>query len=99
MGDKAVVRLKDKVRKITRRHRNLDAQVIVRLNRLVRGTANYFAAGFATVVDQFDRLDRWVRMRIRSLKFKPRAKPDNPRFGNKHLLRIALLTFKPPPAS
>ncbi len=99
MRDKAVVRFKDKVREITRRHRNLDAQVIVRLNRLVRGTANYFAAGFATVVDQFDRLDRWLRMRIRSMKFKRRSKADNRRLWNKHLLRMGLLSLKPLAAS
>ena len=94
MRDKAVVRFKDKVREITRRRCNLDAQVIVRLNRLVRGTANYFAAGFATVRDQFDRLDRWLRMRVRCMKFKRKSKDDNHRLRKKHLRRMGLLSLR-----
>lgn len=77
MRDKSVRKFKDKVRELTQRHHNLDDQVIVKLNRVITGTANYFAAPFATVRWTFQKLDSWVRMRLRAMKLKRKNYNDN----------------------
>ncbi|TAN46298.1 MAG: group II intron reverse transcriptase/maturase, partial [Methylococcaceae bacterium] len=68
MRDKSVEKLKDKVRDITRRSHNLDAKLILRLNQVIRGTANYFATPFTRMGDRFRKLDSWIRMRLRCMK-------------------------------
>lgn len=77
MRDKSVRKFKAKVRDLTERHRNLDQQVIGRLNQVIRGTANYFAAGFSTCRWLFQKLDSWIRMRIRAMKLKRKNYNDN----------------------
>lgn len=93
MRDSSVEKFKTKITDITVRSRNLDAQLIVRLNRVIRGTANYFAApafagGFHSL---FRPLDAWIRMRLRAMKLKRKWKTDNRRVRNKHLRRLGLL--------
>lgn len=61
MRAKAVERFKTKIRELTPRHHNLDPEVVRRVNAVIRGTANYFAAPFSRVADLFRTLDRWVR--------------------------------------
>jgi len=68
--DKSVLKFKTKVRELTVRHRNLDAEVITKLNRVIRGTANYFATEFCTCRWSFQKIDSWIRMRLRSMKLK-----------------------------
>jgi RNA-directed DNA polymerase len=58
MRTKSEEKFKDKIREITRRCNNLDADVILKLNRVIRGTANYFATEFSTCVKLFQKLDR-----------------------------------------
>src|SRR5512136_1375033 len=70
MRPKSVQKFQDKVRELTKRHQNLDAAVIEKLNRVIRGTAQYFAPGWATTRRQLGRLDSWIRMRLRALKSK-----------------------------
>lgn len=94
MGAKAVERLLDKVRRITARKHNLDAQLIVKLNRVIRGTANYFAACFVKATALFKALDKWVRMRIRAMKYKRKWRTDSYRLRDKHILRMGLLSFE-----
>jgi RNA-directed DNA polymerase len=77
MRDKSVQKFKDKIRELTQRHHNLDAHVIEKLNRVIRGTANYFAAPFATVRWKFHKLDSWIRMRLRAMKLKRKNYNDN----------------------
>jgi len=77
MRDKSVRKFKDKVRELTRRSHNLDARVIEKLNRVIRGTANYFGPPFATVVGKFQKLDSWTRMRLRAMKLKRKNYNDN----------------------
>ena len=72
-------KFKTKIRKITRRCNNLDAQVIERLNQVIRGTANYFATDFSTCVKLYQKLDKWIRMRVRCMKFKRKLTSDNSR--------------------
>jgi len=84
MRSKAVEKFKTKIRELTIRSHNLDQTVVTKVNRVVRGTANYFATAFSNVRDLFRRLDRWLRMRIRCLKFKSKRLTDNWRLRRKH---------------
>ena len=77
MRPKSLEKFKTKVREITRRCNNLDANVIVKLNQVIRGTANYFAADFSTCVKLYQKLDKWIRMRVRCMKFKRKMSYDN----------------------
>ncbi len=79
MRPKSQEKFKTKIRKITRRCNNLDAQVIERLNQVIRGTANYFATDFSTCVKLYQKLDKWIRMRVRCMKFKRKLTSDNSR--------------------
>lgn len=93
MRDKSVENFKNKVRVITRRSYNLDAELVVRLNRLIRGTANYFATQWSNCGNAYRSLDRWIRMRLRCQKFKRKSKEDNLRLRLKHLKRMGLLSL------
>jgi RNA-directed DNA polymerase len=63
IADKAVVRFKDRVRELTRRHRGVSLErMIADLNPLVRGWAGYF--GF-TQWRELGSLDGWIRRRLR----------------------------------
>ena len=93
MRAKSVEKFKHKVRELTRRSRNLDAETIVKLNQVVRGTANYFATPFSHNRRLFQALDAWIRMRLRCMKFKRKWRTDNRRMRRKHLLRRGLLNL------
>jgi len=94
MGSKAEERFKDKIRKLTIRNRNLDASVVLAVNRVISGTVRYFGAAFATCLGQFNELDRWIRRRIRSMKYKRIWKTDNRRFKNKYIYRMGFVTCR-----
>ncbi len=70
MRTKSLEKFKTKIREITRRCNNLDARVIEKLNQVIRGTANYFATEFSTCIKLYQKLDKWIRMRVRCMKFK-----------------------------
>ena len=70
MRDKSVQKFKARIRELTVRKHNLDAEVVERLNRVIRGTANYFATEFSTCRWTFPKLDSWIRMRLRCMKVK-----------------------------
>jgi group II intron reverse transcriptase/maturase len=89
----SIEKLKDKVRKLTVRHHNLDQNTIRKLNRVLSGFAHYFATHWSTVRDQFILLDHWIRMRLRSMKFKHISKGDNRRWSNGNLAHIGLLSL------
>ena len=94
MGNKAEDRFKDKIRKLTIRNRNLDANVVVAVNRVISGTVRYFGASFATCLGQFNEPDRWIRKRIHSMKYKRIRKTDNRRLKNKHIYRMGFVTCR-----
>jgi RNA-directed DNA polymerase len=101
MRPKSVEKFKTKVRELTPRSHNLDARVIEKLNRVIRGTANYFATTFADVGDCFRGLDRWIRMRLRCMKYKRKSRADNGRFRLVRFRRLGLLflsDLRPAPA-
>jgi len=71
-SDKAMKRLKDKIRELTRRTRPVSIQrVIADINPVLRGWAHYFVRGNSQ--SRFQRLDQWVRMRLRSFLLKRKA--------------------------
>jgi len=77
MRAKSVLKFKAKIRALTVRKRNLDAEVIKRVNQVIRGTANYFGPWFSTNRTLFDQLDKWIRMRLRCMKKKRKSYRDN----------------------
>ena len=77
MRTKSVEKFKDKIRELTPRKQNLDAKVVRKINQVVRGTANYFDTAFSQCGDLFRTLDRWIRMRVRCMKFKQKRLTDN----------------------
>ena len=93
MRAKSVENFKTKVRRITRRSHNLDADMIEQLNRVIRGTANYFATPWSHCGDMYRRLDRWIRMRLRCMKFKRKSQVDNVRIRLKHFRHMGLLSL------
>ncbi len=98
MRPKSVEKFKTKIRELTPRHHNLDHEVVTKVNAVVRGTANYFATSFSSVCDRFRTLDRWLRMRIRCMKFKRKRKTDNWRLHGKHLANLGFVFLSEPRA-
>ena len=90
MRDKSVLKFKAKVRELTVRKHNLDRRVVEKLNRVIRGTANYFAADFSTCRWSFQKMDSWIRMRLRCMKLKRKNYSDN------HKLRVGFFRRKLP---
>ncbi len=94
MRPKSVENFKTKVRRLTGRSHNLDAEVIVRLNAVIRGTANYFATKWSSCGDAYRTLDRWIRMRLRCMKFKRKSREDNGRLRLKHIRNMGLVSLQ-----
>ena len=72
----------------------MDRELVVKLNRVIRGTANYFATPFSHNRWLFEQLDGWIRMRLRSMKFKRKWRTDNFRFRIKYFRRMGLLSLR-----
>lgn len=94
MRPKSKDKFKDKVRELTVRSRNLDAQLIVELNRVIQGTAQYFATRWSTNRWLFQTLDSWIRRRLRCLKFKRYSYHLNHRMHNAQFERLGLLSLE-----
>jgi RNA-directed DNA polymerase len=88
---KSMEKFKNSIRDITTRSHNLDKDVIEKLNRVIRGTVNYFGTKFSTMSTLFFKLDRWIRKRIRCMKFKRISKADNWRWKIKYIKKMGLL--------
>jgi len=97
MRTKSLEKFKTKIRELTRRCHNLDARVIAKLNQVIRGTANYFSTNFSTCIKLFQKLDKWIRMRVRCMKFKRKSEFDNYRLRqgsfDKKLGLLTMLSF------
>ena len=95
LRDKSVQKFKDKIRELTIRCHNMDADVIGKLNQVIRGTALYFATPCATCRGKFQHLDSWVRMRLRAMKLKRKNYNDNRKLSvNYFRRRLGLLTLE-----
>ena len=77
MRDKSVQKFKAKVRELTIRKHNLDRKAIEKLNQVIRGTAQYFGTSFSTNRWNFQKLDSWIRMRLRCMKLNRKNYNDN----------------------
>lgn len=91
MRTKSMEKFKDSIREITTRSHNLEKKVIEKLNRVIRGTVNYFGATFSTMKTTFRALDKWIRKRIRCMKYKRIWHTDNCRLTNKYIKKMNLL--------
>lgn len=87
MRPESVEKYKTRIRELTRRSHNLDARVVEKLNAVVRGVARYFGTEFTTCVYQFRKLDQWLRMRLRCMRYKRKSDQDNVRMPIRHLRR------------
>jgi RNA-directed DNA polymerase len=94
MRPKSEQKFRDKIRVMTVRSRNLDAQLIEELNRVVRGTGNYFATRWSTNRWLLRRLDQWIRRRLRCMKFKRFSYHHNHRMRLKQFARLGLLSLE-----
>ena len=95
MREKSVQKFKAKVRELTVRKTNLDAKATGKLNAVIRGTANYFATSFATCRWLFQKLDSWIRMRLRAMKLKRKNYNDNRKLRVGYFRRkLGLLTLE-----
>jgi RNA-directed DNA polymerase len=95
MREKSEQKLKAKVRELTVRKHNLDRKVVEKLNRVIRGTANYFATTFSTCRWRFQKLDSWIRMRLRCMKRKRKSYHDNNKLRVRYFRhKLGLLTLE-----
>lgn len=92
MRIKSKEKFKDAIRNITTRSHNLDQEVIKKLNRVIRGTVNYFSTKICTMKFTFRKLDEWIRKRIRCMKYKRIKIQDNRRCKNTHIKKMGLLS-------
>jgi group II intron reverse transcriptase/maturase len=92
MRTKSKEKFQNKIKEITTRSYNLNQDVIGKLNRVIRGTVNYFSPKFSTTKSQFCQLDKWIRRRIRCMKYKRMWNTDNYRLQIKHIEKMGLLS-------
>jgi group II intron reverse transcriptase/maturase len=85
-------KFEDKLKEITTRSHNFDAEVIKKLNQVIRGTVNYFHTRFSNVKTYFKKIDQLIRTRIRSMKYKSISRQHHFRLKNKALNRRGLLS-------
>lgn len=92
MRAKSKEKFQNSIRDITTRSHNLNKEVIGKLNRVIRGTVNYFGTKFSTMKSMFYKLDRWIRKRIRCMKYKRICRTDNWRYTIKHIRKMGLIS-------
>jgi RNA-directed DNA polymerase len=69
IAPKALLRFKTRIRTITRRTRGISLDIMVReLGRYLQGWRGYF--GFCQTPSVLERLNRWIRRRLRSVAWK-----------------------------
>lgn len=90
--EKSMEKFKDAIRNATVRSQNLDHEVIEKLNRVIRGTVNYFAYPITNTLKQFTKLERWIRKRLRCMKTKYISRTSHWKLKNKHLACLGLLS-------
>ena len=67
--------------------------MIEQLNRVIRGTANYFATPWSHCGNAYRSFNRWIRMRLRCMKLKRKSQADDVRIRLKHFRRMGLLSL------
>lgn len=94
MRKKSRKKFDDKIRDITERHLNFDSKVIEELNRVIRGTARYFATPWSTSRTEFNRIDSMIRRRLRCMMFKRISRHDNHRVKVKTFEALGLISME-----
>jgi group II intron reverse transcriptase/maturase len=85
-------KFEEKIKELTVRSHNLDAEVFKKLNQVIRGTVNYFHTKFSKVKEYFRRTDNWIRERLRWMKYKSKRRTHRFKLENKHLTRRGLIS-------
>ena len=95
---KSLERLKEKIRQLTKRNNGHSLErIIITLNSMLRGWFEYFKHSHRYI---FERLDRWVRVRLRSvlrrrLKLRGRSRgQDHVRWPNRFFADQGLFSLK-----
>ena len=94
MRPKSIEKFEKKIEDTTTRSKNLDANVITKLNQIIVGTVNYFSASFTNTLTYFSKIDQWIRMRVRCMKYKRKWHTDNRRLKNKHIENMNLVSCR-----
>jgi len=94
MRTKSIEKFEKSIEDVTTRSKNLDADAITKLNQIIRGTVNYFCTTFSTTLSYFSRIDQWIRMRLRAMKYKRKWHTDNRRLKNKHIENMGVLSCR-----
>jgi RNA-directed DNA polymerase len=94
MRQKSIEKFEKAIEDTTTRSENLDANVITKLNQIIRGTVNYFSTTFSTTLTYFTKIDKWIRMRVRSMKYKRKWHTDNRRLKNAHIANMELISCR-----
>lgn len=90
LPDTRVNKFKNRIRHLSRRQQGKSLEEMIRkLNEVIRGFANYFKVG--NVKKKFERLDQWIRMRVRAYLRKKRSMESNWRIPNKVLAQAGLV--------
>jgi RNA-directed DNA polymerase len=96
--DKSVARLKESLRRPTRRNSGQSLSCsIAGINRRTRGWMAYFRGGAG---DSYERLDQWIRMRLRSLLRRRAGRKgrghgrDHNRYTNAYFAEHGLISLK-----
>jgi RNA-directed DNA polymerase len=85
-------KFEEKLKEITTRSHNFDAKVIEKLNQVIRGTVNYFCTKFSKVKTYFKMVDKWLRQRLRSMKYKRISRKNNFKYKTRLLTRRGLIS-------
>jgi len=89
---KSMDKFEDKIKNVTKRSHNLDSKVFQKINQILRGTVNYFHTKFSNVREYFRMIDKWIRRRLRSMKYKVIRHTNNFKLKNKHLTKRGLIS-------
>lgn len=92
--EKSREKFEERLKELTKRSHNFDAKVIEKINQVTRGTVNYFCTGFSSVQRYFGEIDKWLRRRLRSMKYKRISRNDNFRYKTKLFKNRGLLFCK-----
>ena len=92
--EKSREKFEERLKELTTRSYNFDAKAIEKINQVTRGTVNYFCTGFSHVKKYFMNIDKWLRRRLRSMKYKRISRNDNFRYKTKLLIKRGLLSCK-----
>ncbi len=87
-------KFEEKIKQITMRSHNFDAQVIMKLNQIIRGTVNYFHIKFSNINSYLRTIDRLIRTRLRSMKYKSMSRQHHFRLKNRILIKRGLMSCR-----